>query len=206
MTPEQIIQSYRAIKSICRSIGYTGNPCLTQPIIHPQERINKLQRITSGVTSVFVRADKNEKWDSVKGKTIDSLDYIQEVLISYAAPTFIKTSRNRDIITEHYVMHRKGWVMVSTRLMSEQVAQASGIPILTSKQMDAVVSSSDLSKGEIAFIAAEVRRFALNAISDSNRIISGRLIVPSMDSAMELESYSLAWALQHKDEIGNNPA
>lgn len=206
MTPEQIIQSYRAIKSICRSIGYTGNPCLTQPIVHPQDRINKLQRITSGVTSVFVRADKNEKWDSVKGKTIDSLDYIQEVLISYAAPTFIKTSRNRDIITEHYVMHRKGWVMVSTRLMSEQVAQASGIPILTSKQMDAVVHSSDLSEDEIEFIASEVRRFALNAISDSNRIISGRLIIPSMDAAMELESYSLAWALQHKDEIGNDPA
>lgn len=206
MTPEQIIQSYRAIKTICRSIGYTGNPCLTQPIDHPQDRINKLQRITSGVTSVFVRADKNAKWDSVKSKTIDSVDGIQEVLISYAAPTFIKTSRNRDIITEHYVMHLKGWVMVSTRLMSEQVAQVSGIPILTSKQMDAVVRSSDLSEDEIEFIAAEVRRFALNAISDSNRIISGRLIVPSMDSAMELESYSLAWALEHRDEIGNDPA
>lgn len=206
MTPEQIIQNYRNIKSICRSMGYTGNPCQSRPIDHPQTHINKLQRITSGVTSVSVRSDKHAKWEIVKSKTIDSVDGIQEVLISYAAPTFIKTSRNRDIVTEHFVRNRQGWSKISTRLMSEQVAQTSGVPILTSRQMDAVVRSSDLSKGEIAFIAAEVRRFALNVISDSNRIISGQLIVPSMDAAMELESYSLAWALQHKDEIGDNPA
>lgn len=206
MTPEQIIQNYRNIKSICRSIGYTGNPCTSKPIDHPQDRINKLQRITSGVTSVASRVSRDAKWEHIKSKTIETLNGIEEVLISYAAPTFIKTSRNRDIITEHFVKCRNGWRMISTRLMSEQVAQTSGVPILTPRQMDAVVRSSDLKKGEIAYIAAEVRRFALNAISDSNRIISGQLIIPALDGAMELESYSLAWALEYKNEIRNDPA
>lgn len=206
MTPEEIVVAYGKIKTICQKMGYRGNPIkYLKPLRCPFEHITKLSLESRGITNMSMKSSAKGNFRSVKFRDLKENNPI-EILVSYPGPSFVKSSRNRDIITEHLVIRNGKWVVLSKRFLSEQTAQKDGLPILSKPQMLEVLKQLQGEYVDVEFIANEVRRLSQNIISDSNRIVSSKELISPLDHALELESYSIAWALDYQDEFKETAA